>query len=701
MGLLRFLRRYNYPVKAKIGNTVYSVQYIQSRGFRKAELVNDDNPVLPVLIIGAGPVGLVLSILLTKLGIKCAVLERNKTFSKHPQAHFINNRSMEIFRKIDGLVDEIQRSQSPVDLWRKFVYCTSLSGPVLGTVDHIQPQDLEHVVSPVSIAHFSQHKLTTLLLKQLENLGFHICTSETLEGNVQLQEKKIMMGHECISINAEDDFVTVTTSFFNKGKLEQLNVHCNILVGTDGASSTVRRLLGIEMRGEKDLQKLVSVHFLSKGLGQYLLKEKPGMLFFIFNTEAIGVLVGHDLRQGEFVLQVPFYPPQQAIEDFTSKACEKLISKLVGREVGDIDVIDIKPWVMHAEVAEKFICSGNRILLAGDAAHRFPPAGGFGMNTGIQDAHNLAWKIASVIKGITAPSILTSYEIERRPIAMFNTALSLQNFRAAMAVPAALGLDPTIANSVHRLINNGIGSILPLGLQKVTLDGIFAIGRAQLSESVLNESNPLGSSRLAKLRRIFEEGKSLQLQFPAEDIGFRYLQGAIMPYSNYTDSTPPVPTGRRRDYIPSSHPGSRLPHIYMRVNPLSEEAVSTLDLVSGDKVEFLLIIAPVKESYHLAHAALKVAEELRVCLRVCVIWSDGSVKGQGSKTRLSPWENYVDVVEVKRSSSPSWWDMCNMTNRGAILVRPDEHIGWRTSSGLAGDPTVEMRRVFHAVLGIN
>ncbi|KAJ1396997.1 hypothetical protein SESBI_32170 [Sesbania bispinosa] len=673
---------------------------MQSRGFSKAEVFNGRDAVLPVLIIGAGPVGLVLSILLTKLGINCTVLERNKAFSKHPQAHFINNRSMEIFRKIDGLVEEIQRSQPPVDLWRKFIYCTSLSGSILGSVDHIQPQDLEHVVSPVSVAHFSQYKLTMLLLKQLENLGFQICASEISEGSEQSCDKKIMMGHECVSIDASNDFVTITASSINNGKRVEQNIHCNILIGTDGAGSTVRKLVGIDMKGEEDLQKLVSVHFFSKGLGQFLLKENPGMLFFIFNTEAIGVLVAHDLREGEFVLQIPFYPPQQTIEDFSRKACKKLINKLVGREFGDVDVIDIKPWVMHAEVAERFICCGNRILLAGDAAHRFPPAGGFGMNTGIQDAHNLAWKIASVIKGTAPSSLLNTYEMERRPISVFNTRLSLENYRTAMSVPAALGLSPTVANTVHRFIVNGIGSILPSGLQKVALDGIFAMGRAQLSESILNESNPLGSSRLAKLRDIFEEGKSLQLQFPAEDLGFRYLQGAIMLESNDVESPEQVPTGRRRDYIPSAQPGSRLPHMFVRVNPLSEETVSTLDLVSGDKVEFILIIAPVKESYHLAREAFKVAEERQVSLKVCVFWSTDSVEGldKGSKAALSPWKNYVDVVEVQSTTS-NWWDMCNMTNRGAILVRPDEHIAWRTISGLAGDPRVEMHRVFSAILG--
>lgn len=130
-------------------------------------------------------------------------------------------------------------------------------------------------------------------------------------------------------------------------------------------------------------------------------------------------------------------------------------------------------------------------------------------------------------------------------IAIFNTDLSVKNFKAAMAVPAALGLDPHIANSgksmrkflhftvgclkhfstviraVHRTINDTLSSILPSNVQRTILDGIFTIGRMQLSDSVLSESNPLGYLRLSKLRRIFEEGKSLQLQFPAEDLGFR------------------------------------------------------------------------------------------------------------------------------------------------------------------------------------
>ncbi|XP_039017976.1 2,4-dichlorophenol 6-monooxygenase-like [Hibiscus syriacus] len=705
MGVSGFIEGFSFlqRTKPRIRFLPYN---IQCRNFSSSKILNGNDSLLPVLIVGAGPVGLVLSILLNKFGVQCSVLEKNKGFSQHPQAHFINNRTMEVFRKLDGLAEEIQRSQPPVNLWRKFIYCTSLTGPILGSVDHMHPKDFEKVVSPISVAHFSQYKLTRILVKMLENLGFGIHTIEDLEGldPETLRGREILMGHECVSIDTTDECVTTTVSFSKEGKPLTRKIKSKILIGADGAGSAVRKLVGIELKGEKDLQKLVSVHFWSKELGQYLLNERPGMLFFIFNTESIGVLVAHDLTQGEFILQIPFYPPQQNLEDFNPEICKKLILKLVGQELSDIDVIDIKPWVMHAEVAERFVCGNNQIMLCGDAAHRFPPAGGFGMNTGIQDAHNLAWKIASVLKGVAPSSILTTYETERKPIAVFNTALSVQNFRAAMAVPATLGLDPTVANSVHQVINKGVGSILPSGMQKAILDGIFSIGRSQLSGLILNENNPLGSSRLAKLRHIFEEGKSLQLQFPAEDLGFRYLEGALVPDSKDVVPAPELPSGRRRDYVPCADPGSRLPHMNVKVlsNFPSEETISTHDLVSVDKVEFLLIIAPMEESYNLARAAFKAAKEYKVSSKVCMLWPADTITGfhRGSKAKLAPWKNYMDAIEVKRSSdSLSWWRTCQMTEQGAILVRPDEHIAWRSKSRIVGDPYAKMKMVFSTILG--
>ncbi|CAO1942681.1 unnamed protein product [Urochloa humidicola] len=663
-------------------------------------------PHLPVLIVGAGPVGLVLSFLLTKFGIKCAVIEKNVEFTRHPRAHFINNRTMEIFRKLDGLAGDIERSQPPVDLWRKFVYCTSLSGSVLGSVDHMKQEDFDKVISPVSVAHFSQYKLVDLLLKKLEGIGFQTCLPGEIGNSMQNLglESKILMGHECTSLQKTDDGILVEASVNNGGRIQDRKLHCGLLIGTDGARSTVRELAGISMEGERDLQKLVSVHFLSRDLGRYLSSQRPGMLFFIFNPGAIGVLVAHDLENGEFVLQIPFYPPQQMFEDFNAKVCEQIIVKLVGWEPADVQVLDIKRWAMHAEVAEKYIGCNNRVILAGDASHHFPPAGGFGMNTGVQDAHNLAWKLCLLLNGVASPSIMQTYESERQPVAIFNTELSVENFKAAMSIPAALGLDPTVANSVHQVINRSLGSVIPRNLQKAVLEGLFSIGRAQVSDYILNEKNPLGSLRLARLRSILHEGRSLQLQFPAEDLGFCYEEGALVTdyCAENTQKAEKVKHSKRSsEYIPSAKVGSRLSHMLVRARSASNEDVfSTLDLVSGDKLEFVLIIAPLKESYEIARTTVKIADEFKLSAKVCVIWPQGSADAEmeGSRSELAPWMNYVDVEEVPRVPVHSWWEMCQISRKSVILVRPDEHIAWRTESNMVRDADSEVRRVFSHIL---
>lgn len=134
---------------------------------------------------------------------------------------------------------------------------------------------------------------------------------------------------------------------------------------------------------------------------------------------------------------------------------------------------------------------------------------------------------------------------------------------------------------------------------------------------------------------------------------------------------------------------------------VNQGKLSTLDLVSGDKPEFLLIIAPLKESYKIARAILKKAQELKVLLKVCVIWPQDSCKSSrptDSQAELEPWKNYVDVVELKRDRS--WWDMCCLTNKGVLLIRPDEHIAWRTESDRVVNAGSEAESVLSDILGL-
>lgn len=142
--------------------------------------------------------------------------------------------------------------------------------------------------------------------------------------------------------------------------------------------------------------------------------------------------------------------------------------------------------------------------------------------------------------------------------------------------------------------------------------------------------------------------------------------------------------------------------LFVNWNYFTQETFSTLDLVPGDKLEFVLIIAPVKESYDLAHVILRTAEEFKVSVKVCIMWPQGSFVQElrGSRVELDPWENFIDVEEVKRppSSTTSWWDTCRMTSHGVLLVRPDEHIAWTAESNKIDNAVSEARRVLAVIL---
>lgn len=119
------------------------------------------------------------------------------------------------------------------------------------------------------------------------------------------------------------------------------------------------------------------------------------------------------------------------------------------------------------------------------------------------------------------------------------------------------------------------------------------------------------------------------------------------------------------------------------------------------KVKFLLIIAPIEESYQLARSAFKVAEEFNVLVKVCIMWQEYTADGiSRSEMALLPYKNFVDVIKAKNFLTlPSWWDLCQMTDRGCLLVRPDEHIAWRSKVEIKQDPILVLREVFLGVLG--
>lgn len=249
----------------------------------------------------------------------------------------------------------IEREQPPLEEWRRFIYCHTMTGTVLGQVDHFSDQTARPNLSPVSVAHFSQNKLVPLLLRSAKALGNKAGVSaheldrtagrageDGLAGQLE-GLGCILEGYTCLGFETAAGWVVsrivpsdqasresmlehtdTADQVRNKVVRDQpstarpspINVHSKFLIAADGASSEIRKRLEIPLEGDGAIESLLSVHFECKGLHEKL-NGRQAMLYFVFNEDVIMVVVAHDLKKGEFVAQIPFYSPQQRPEEFT------------------------------------------------------------------------------------------------------------------------------------------------------------------------------------------------------------------------------------------------------------------------------------------------------------------------------------------------------------------------------------------------
>jgi hypothetical protein len=253
-----------------------------------------------VIVVGAGPVGLVASLLLSKYLVTHMLVEQLAEPDNHPQAHFINCRSMEILRELNGLDQIIHSESASPEEWRRFVYCTVLSnlpalnqislnttGALLGVVDHFAdiPVD-EH--SPTQVAHFPQHDFVRLLRREV--LKSKYC--------------RFVVGHHA-DVREKPQHVTVQLTDYQTGRIQQ--VQTKFVVAADGAHSSTRKQLGIDLFSENgNLQHLINVHFFSSQLSELLRSRIPAMLYFVYSSAGVAILVAHALKRGEFIVQIPF-----------------------------------------------------------------------------------------------------------------------------------------------------------------------------------------------------------------------------------------------------------------------------------------------------------------------------------------------------------------------------------------------------------
>ncbi|HZR80089.1 MAG TPA: FAD-dependent monooxygenase [Candidatus Binatia bacterium] len=459
---------------------------------------------VPVLIVGGGPVGLMSAILLRRQGVACRVIERRHEPQRAPAAHVVNARTFEICRAAGVDMDAVAAACKPPADAGRVLWVTTLAGEELGRLPFERQGDDVLDVTPTPLRNLSQHCFEPILHATLERLGGEVRFGEEWES---AEEK----GDRVVS-----RIRTVT------GTIE---IESRWLVAADGAASRVRKSAGVEMLGPGRLQSFVMIHFEANLRG--LVGERPGVLYWTTAPGATGTFVAHDI-DSTWVYMHPWDSDRESESDYGEEACSAIVRRALGTGAARFAIRTIRPWTMTAQVAASY--RAGRTFLVGDSAHRFPPTGGLGLNTGVQDAHNLAWKIAAVERGWAGEALLETYETERRPTAQRNADVSLANAARLLDVYQALAGD-----------GDGDGD-----------EG----RRARIAGAIANQA---------------EHFDMLGLQ-----LGVAYEEGALL-----DDGTPPPALANPvRELVQTARPGARVPHAWVE---RAEARVSSLDLFALDR----------------------------------------------------------------------------------------------------------------------
>lgn len=527
----------------------------------------------PVLIVGAGPVGLTTSIALSQHGIRSLLVERHPSTSLLPKARAINARTMEMYRQM-GIEADIRAAGMPARYGNMILWAESLAGKEINRLAPGRGSAASLTLSPVANCGCSQDILEPVLRRHAEALA-----PDGIRFNTELSDFR-------------QDSGGVTGLLTDLAKHNTIPFRARYLVAADGTRSFARERLGIARTGERNIYDSVNVH-IRADLRPWV-EDRPAALYLIEQPDfrATFLTVNGTDRWGFLVHSLSAYGFTQ--DNLSPERCIALVRQAVGVPNLPVEVLGISFWNCSAMVADAF--SNGNAFLVGDAAHETTPSGGFGMNLGVQDAQNLAWKMAAVLHDEADPSLLCTYDLERRPHAsdvVRTTLLNMQSFeRTARQVEAKLP-----------------------------------------RKEFLNERGLI--------------------------FGACYRSAAIMP----DGSTPPAVSDPVTEYAPSAHPGCRAPHVWLE---RGGERISTIDLVGR---RFVLLAAP-----------------------------GGAPWRAALNQRGLPQIDLHIIGEDVMDSEDSWMNVYGVQDGGAVLVRPDGYVAWRTAS-LPDNPARAIADVFAHLLG--
>ncbi|MEU2033801.1 FAD-dependent monooxygenase [Nocardia amamiensis] len=380
-----------------------------------------------VAIVGGGPAGLTAAHCMGRWGIEVVLLERHTTPPRHPQATLVNARTTEVLRELD-LLDAVLEVSTTLEKAPRVRFLRAVAEEEFGTLELVQSTDkLMRLAaqSPTLPVLCPQNRMQAVLARRLAD-------HPTIEVVTGASVTELIPG-------PRGTRVTYTTA---DGATHSLDADYTVLA--EGMHGTLRNAVGIGTLADPPLGTLLDIYF--RADPRTMMRGAGSVLSWIMNERVRGVLITVDPVGGEWLLEVPL-----ADSDVESVAGSEL--SLLRAALGDgidADVVSSRTWTMGSTGAEHWRDRSGRVFVIGDAAHTFPPTGGFGMNTGMQDAHNLAWKLAGVLAGWAAPGLLDTYESERRPVARFNGEQSERNALAMLAFADAaagsLGGEPDSAD---------------------------------------------------------------------------------------------------------------------------------------------------------------------------------------------------------------------------------------------------------------
>lgn len=521
---------------------------------------------VPVLIVGAGPVGLSTAVFLGRHGIRTTVVEKRDDTSVLPRAPGLQARTMELFRAA-GLGNEI-RALEIGDSHPFF------EGGILRVNTFAEIADAEVLeapsldgptISPEKVMGCGQDRYEVVLTDKARESG-----------------AEVRFGTRLRALEQHGSGVTAQLEDVATGEIS--TVHADYLVGADGAGSSVRRALGVTRSGLGTVFNALSIYFRAPELEE-ILTDRP---FILCYATAGGTMTGLSRLHGRDPwLAAPVYFPEkgESPADFTDERCVEIVRTASGRPEMRVEIMAKVPWEGAQLVAERFRV--GRVFLAGDAAHVHPPAGGFGANTGIHDGHNLAWKLAAVLHGWGGDELLDTYHDERHAVG------------SAMAQQAM----------VRNRIRHGYAT------EEV---------RAEMVDDIIIT------------------------------LGYRYHSQAVASTQRRPVLTAPLEL--------TGEPGTRAPHVWL---DHAGDRISTIDLFWDS---FVLITGSDGAAWH--QAATRLADRTPVPLR---------------SVRIAPGGDYT---------APDWAAAYGVSSSGAVLVRPDAFVAWRS-----GDAETDPDKVLADVLG--